>query len=109
MGPGRYLIFFLIKFPVKWRQNHVWGPIFSRVMTIFINVTILEIICYVYMREGKKGREKGKDKKGREKGKENGKGKRERKKGREKGKGKREGKKGREKGKGKREGKKGLW
>ena len=29
MGLGRYLIFFLIKFPVEWRQNHVWGPIFD--------------------------------------------------------------------------------
>ena len=26
-NPRRYLIFFLIKFPVEWRQNHVWGPI----------------------------------------------------------------------------------
>ena len=22
------LIFFLVKFPVEWRQNHVWGPVF---------------------------------------------------------------------------------
>ena len=29
MVPGRYLIFFLIKFPFEWRQNHVWGPIFD--------------------------------------------------------------------------------
>ena len=26
---GRYLIFFLIKFPFECRQNHVWGPIFD--------------------------------------------------------------------------------
>ena len=26
-NPGRYLIFFLVKFPVECRQNHVWGPI----------------------------------------------------------------------------------
>ena len=29
INPGRYLIFFLIKFPVELRQNHVWGPIFE--------------------------------------------------------------------------------
>ena len=23
-NPGRYLIFFIIKFPFEWRQNHVW-------------------------------------------------------------------------------------
>ena len=28
-NPGRYLIFFLIKFPVECRYNHVWGPIFD--------------------------------------------------------------------------------
>ena len=28
-GPGRYLIFFLGKFPVECRKNHVWGPIFD--------------------------------------------------------------------------------
>ena len=28
-NPGRYLIFFLIKFPVECHQNHVWGPIFE--------------------------------------------------------------------------------
>ena len=26
-NPRRYLISFLVKFPVQWRQNHVWGPI----------------------------------------------------------------------------------
>ena len=26
-NPGRYLIFFLIKFPFECRQNHVWRPI----------------------------------------------------------------------------------
>ena len=42
------------------------GLFLTRVMTIFINVTILEInvYIYIYMREGTKGREKGK---GREK------------------------------------------
>ena len=29
INPGRYLIFFLIKFPVEWCQNHVWAPIFD--------------------------------------------------------------------------------
>ena len=29
MDPGRYLIFFVVKFPVECRQNHVWGPIFD--------------------------------------------------------------------------------
>ena len=28
-NPGRYLIFFLIKFPVECHQNHVWRPIFD--------------------------------------------------------------------------------
>ena len=28
-NPGRYLIFFLIKFPFECRQEHVWGPIFD--------------------------------------------------------------------------------
>ena len=28
-GPGRYLIFFLVKLHVEWRQNHVWGCIFD--------------------------------------------------------------------------------
>ena len=28
-GLGRYLIFFLMKFPVECRQNHVWRPIFD--------------------------------------------------------------------------------
>ena len=36
MDPGRYLIFYLIKFPVECRQNHVWGPILARVMTNFV-------------------------------------------------------------------------
>ena len=30
MDPGRYLIFFLVKFPVGCRQNHVWGTIFDK-------------------------------------------------------------------------------
>ena len=79
------------------------GDLFlTRVMSIFINVTILE--KGKGKREGRKGREKGKGKREGKKGREKGKGKREGKKGREKGKGKREGKKGREKGQGKREG-----
>ena len=28
-NPGRHLFFFLVKYPVEWRQNHVWGPIFD--------------------------------------------------------------------------------
>ena len=28
-NPGRYLIFLLIKFPIEWHQNHVWGTIFD--------------------------------------------------------------------------------
>ena len=28
-NPGRYLIFFLIKFPFECRRNHVWSPIFD--------------------------------------------------------------------------------
>ena len=32
-GPGRYLIFFLVKFHVECRQNHVWGPLGARFMT----------------------------------------------------------------------------
>ena len=38
MDPGRYLIFFLIKFCVEWRQNHIWGPILARVMTNLIKL-----------------------------------------------------------------------
>ena len=70
---------------------HVWGPIFDSSYDHFYKCDHFGNKCityiYIYMREGKKGREKGK-------------GKREEKKGREKGKGKREGK---------REGKKGKW
>ena len=29
MEPGRYLIFFLIKFPVECRRSHVWRPNFD--------------------------------------------------------------------------------
>ena len=39
-GPGRYLIFFLVKFPVECRQNHVWGPPGARVMSIFVKTYI---------------------------------------------------------------------
>ena len=28
-NPGRYLIVFLIKFPIECRQHHVWRPIFD--------------------------------------------------------------------------------
>ena len=28
-NPRGYLIFFLVKFLVEWRHNHVWGPIFD--------------------------------------------------------------------------------
>ena len=77
-NPGRYIIFCLIKFPVEWCQNHVWGLIFDPSYNHFYKCD------HFVMREGKKEREKGK-------------GKREGKKGREKGKGKREGKKGKEK------------
>ena len=75
-NPRRYLIFFLIKFPVEWRQIHVWAPIFDPSYDHFYKCDHFGNKC--------EGREKGK-------------GQREGKKGREKGKGKREGKKGREK------------
>ena len=76
INPGGYLIFFLIKLSVEWRQNHVWGPIFDPGSDHFYKCDHFGNKCiYIYMREGKKGREKGK-------------GKRE---------GEREGKKGREK------------
>ena len=39
-GPGRYLIFFLVKFHVECTHNHVWGPPGARVMTIFIKAYI---------------------------------------------------------------------
>ena len=53
-GSGRHLILFLLKFHVKRRQNHVWGPPGARVMSIFIKT-------YIFLKatEGK-GREKGK-------------------------------------------------
>ena len=51
-------------------------PFLNRVMTIFINVTILEINVYIYIYEGReKGKGKREGKKGREKGREKGKGK----------------------------------
>ena len=37
-GPGRYIIFSLIKFQVECIQNHVWGPLGVRVMTIFADL-----------------------------------------------------------------------
>ena len=60
INTGRYLIQSLIKFPFECHRNHVWRPIFSTpVMTIFINVNILDksdspiyiyIAIYAYMR-----------------------------------------------------------
>ena len=39
-GLGRYLIFFLMKFHVECRQNHVWGPPGARVISIFVKTYI---------------------------------------------------------------------
>ena len=41
-GPGRYLIFFLVKVPVECRQNHVWGPIFVPSYDHFYNYTSVD-------------------------------------------------------------------
>ena len=41
MDPREYLIFFLTKFPVEWRQNPAWGPILARVMTNFVKHVFL--------------------------------------------------------------------
>ena len=60
-NPGRYLIFFLVKFPVECRQNHVWGPSGAQVTSIFIKTYIF---VKVRAREGK--RREGKEGKGRE-------------------------------------------
>ena len=44
-GTGRYLIFFLVKFPVDCRQNHVWGPIFCTSYDhIYKNVHVVQIL-----------------------------------------------------------------
>ena len=29
MDPGRHPIVLLLKFPVEWHRNYVWGPIFD--------------------------------------------------------------------------------
>ena len=76
MGPGKYLIFFLIKFPFECRQNHVWGPICDPSYDHFYKCDHFGNKCiymYKYMREGKKGREKGKGKREEKKGRETGK------------------------------------
>ena len=39
-GPGRYLIFFLVRFRVECNQNHVWEPPGARVMSIFVKTYI---------------------------------------------------------------------
>ena len=45
--PGRYLIFFLVKFPVECRQNHVWGPIFGPSYDhIYKNVHLDQILTF---------------------------------------------------------------
>ena len=50
MGPGRYLIFFLIKFPVNAVRIMSGDLFLTRVMTIFIYANILEIIyTYIYI------------------------------------------------------------
>ena len=46
-GPGRYLIFFLVKFPIECRQNHVWGPIFGPSYDhIYKNVHLDKILTF---------------------------------------------------------------
>ena len=75
-NPGRYLIFFLIKFPVECRQNYVWRPIFdSSYDHIHKNINF----CKGKGRERKgrkgtevKGREGSEGKEGRKEGKEEG-------------------------------------
>ena len=83
LAPGGISSLFSSNFPSNGVRIRFGDPFLTRVTTIFINVTILEINVYIYMREGKKGRDKGK--------------------------GKSEGKKGREERKGKREAKKVFW
>ena len=39
-APGGISSFFLVKFHVEWRQNHVWGPPGARVMIIFVKTYI---------------------------------------------------------------------
>ena len=41
-APGRYLIFFLVKFPVEYRQNHVWGPMCVPSYDDFFKNTLLQ-------------------------------------------------------------------
>ena len=45
-NPGRYLIFFLIKFPVECHQNHVWGRVFD---SIYDNIYKCDYFGYIYI------------------------------------------------------------
>ena len=45
-SPGRYLIFFLVKFQVECTQNHVWGPLGPRYEHICKTYGILKIHLY---------------------------------------------------------------
>jgi hypothetical protein len=46
-GPGRYLICCLVKFPVECRQNYVWDPFLTRVMTIILSrIFIKNLRCF---------------------------------------------------------------
>ena len=47
---GRYLIFFLVKFPVDCRQNHVWGPIFVPSYDHLYKNTLLQTQTHTHMR-----------------------------------------------------------
>ena len=65
--PGRYLIFFLVKFPVECCQNHVWEPIFDPSYDhIYKNIHF----CKGKGRQAREG--KGREAEGREEGKEGG-------------------------------------
>ena len=63
-NPRRYLISFLINFPVECRQNYVWRPIFD---PSYDHIDKSKHFCKGKGREGKgrKGREE-KERKGRE-------------------------------------------
>ena len=39
-GPGRYLTLFVVFFHVECTENHVWGPLGVRVMSIFVKTYI---------------------------------------------------------------------
>ena len=46
-APGRISSFFLMKFPVECRQNHVWGPIFGLSYDhIYKNVHLDQILTF---------------------------------------------------------------